>query len=792
MIQGLYFSTPQILWLIPLIIIAGLVYIRARGGSKILIASRLLVMSLIILAAANPYFVETHTVHSERPSITILDDRTGSMEVFDQDVATRLSQVLSDAQIRSFSGDTTPLGDKIIQYALPGETLVLVSDGYSNSGRPLDEALSLAKLSNATVFAIDMKPVASDASVEIEGTNTAVLGGDYPFTVVIRSSDGYQGTLSVFADEKLIYTDNIAANGSSSIKISHAFLETGTHIIRASINVAPDIQPLNNDYQKAVYVVPQPKVLLVIESPSPLVTELSDLYQVQQLADLPENLSSYKAVVLDDQKYKNDLDRLKDYVREGGGLVVVGGPNSYDLGGYLNTSFEEVLPVRSAPSTFEGGKTAVIVMDISFSLLGTRTKDGTPLLDYEKALAVELLKSPDLQDYDVGLVVFGTKAYDVADPIPLSRGRSVLEERIASLSPTGTENTYLDNGLLLAWDMLNNSGGQGELIVLSDGNLWNYEDVFSHSAQVIKDMNVTTRLLQVQAFPGRTGRFDDMAAQTGAEFIPFVYPASLTTQVEEPTQKPPEEKPPTAGYPVAVVNKNHYITSDLELNATITGFNDVTPRPGSQRLVAMADGKPVLTTWRYGLGRVASLSTDNGNTWAAQLYSAPNSRVISSTVNWAVGDPRPENDRTEASDGWLGTPLEITISSSIRPSIEGASVEKVGDQRYVATLTPDKAGIYYVGDYGIAVNYPLEYRDIGMNPDLSRLIMANGGKVFTEEEAGRSLISEAESLSQRTVQERVSRRDVLLLLALAIFIAEVVGRRLQEIRRRGRSRRELT
>ena len=54
-----------------------------------------------------------------------------------------------------------------------------------------------------------------------------------------------------------------------------------------------------------------------------------------------------------------------------------------------------------------------------------------------------------------------------------------------------------------------------------------------------------------------------------------------------------------------MVNKNHYITADLDLNATITGFNDVTPKPGSQRLVAMADGKPVLTVWRYGLGRVA-------------------------------------------------------------------------------------------------------------------------------------------------------------------------------------------
>ena len=119
------------------------------------------------------------------------------------------------------------------------------------------------------------------------------------------------------------------------------------------------------------------------------------------------------------------------------------------------------------------------MLDISFSLLSTRTTDGTPLLDYEKALAVELLKSPHFQDYKVGLVVFGTKAYDVLDPIPLSRGRSVLRERITGLSPTGTENSYLDNGLQLAWEMINDSGGQGELIVLSDGNLWNYEDVSS-------------------------------------------------------------------------------------------------------------------------------------------------------------------------------------------------------------------------------------------------------------------------------------------------------------------------
>ena len=785
MIQDLYFATPQLLWAIPFILLLGAVFIRTRAKNRLFAASRLLAFCLIIAAAANPYFVEVHTVQSQKPSITILDDRTGSMGIFDPDVAARVKSFV-DAPLRTFSGDATPLGDRIVQYALPGSTLLLVSDGYSNSGRPLADALSLARSSNTTTFALSLAPQRDDAGVEISGTNTAVLAGDYPFRVLVRSSKGYQGPLSVFADDKLIYSDTIVANASASIKISHSFLETGNHILRATI--APDWQPINDNYQKAVYVVPKPQVLLISSGNSPLATNLNDLYKLTLVSELPDQLKGYKAVVLDDIRYNSNLDQLQGYVREGGGLVVVGGEDAYDLGDYRNSSLEEILPVRSTPSIFEGGKTLIFVLDISFSLLSTRAGDGTPLLDYEKALTVELLKSPHFRDYKVGLIVFGTKAYNVQDPIPLSRAESVLLERIMGLAPTGTENSYLDSGLQLAWDMLNVSGGQGELVILSDGNLYNYPEVVARSIDILRQMNVTTRLVQVQAFPGATGRFDYLAAQTGSDYSAFVYPDSLTTTMQElPLETTPEESSLT-GYAVNVVNKNHYITADLNLNATVTGFNDVTPRSGAQRLAALPDGKPVLTVWRYGLGRVAALTVDDGSAWAGGLYASPNSQMISSTVNWAVGDPRPQDDRVEADDGWQGTPLSVTISSNARPSLPDADVEKVGDNRYVATFTPNSSGIYYIGNYGLAVNYPLEYRDIGFNPELSQLIMANGGKVFSEDEARRSLVVEAGRVSQRTVQERLSRRDILLLLALLIFLAEIIYRKLDEMRRRGRFR----
>ena len=215
--------------------------------------------------------------------------------------------------------------------------------------------------------------------------------------------------------------------------------------------------------------------------------------------------------------------------------------------------------------------------------------------------------------------------------------------------------------------MLNASGGQGELVIFSDGNLYNYPEAVQRSVDLLRMMNTTARLIQVQAIPGNTGTLYDsegrmvsfygIAEQTGSDYSAFVYPDSLTTTLPESPQNLPPPESSLAGYTVNVVNKNHYITAELDLNATVTGFNDVTPKSGAQRLAALPDGKPVLTVWRYGLGRVAALTVDDGSSWAGSLYASPSSQAISSTVNWAVGDPRPEDDRVEADDGWQGTPL---------------------------------------------------------------------------------------------------------------------------------------
>ena len=54
-------------------------------------------------------------------------------------------------------------------------------------------------------------------------------------------------------------------------------------------------------------------------------------------------------------------------------------------------------------------------------------------------------------------------------------------------------------------------------------------------------------------------------------------------------------------------------------------------------------GDPVLTVGRYGLGRVAALTTDYV-TYGFELLNKDNSLLFTRTINWIIGDPERNND----------------------------------------------------------------------------------------------------------------------------------------------------
>jgi hypothetical protein len=106
-----------------------------------------------------------------------------------------------------------------------------------------------------------------------------------------------------------------------------------------------------------------------------------------------------------------------------------------------------------------------------------------------------------------------------------------------------------------------------------------------------------------------------------------------------------------------------------------------------------------------------------------------------------------------------------------------------GRNTYETTVNPDSVGIHDISGYPLAVNYQLEYRDVGINKDIEPLILATGGKVYTENDARAFLLKEARQNSVKQSDEQVSLKIYVLLIALVLYLGEILARRIREMRK---------
>ena len=102
---------------------------------------------------------------------------------------------------------------------------------------------------------------------------------------------------------------------------------------------------------------------------------------------------------------------------------------------------------------------------------------------------------------------------------------------------------------------------------------------------------------------------------------------------------------------------------------------------------------------------------------------------------------------------------------------------------YEAAINPDKEGFHDLSGYGIAVNYPLEYRDVGFNDKLKSAIESNGGRVYDEGEVEGLLFMDIKEKAVRTVEEPKSEKMPFLIAALVLFLVEIIVRRIKDYRK---------
>ncbi|MCL2141753.1 MAG: hypothetical protein FWH46_02585 [Methanimicrococcus sp.] len=826
----MYFQTPLVLLLLIPAVIAAVYFFKKAVGKKqrLLIGTRGIIAILLIIALANPISFMTVTKTDTNPNLILISDETDSMRYFSSGAGSDLYEFFSERfQVKYdiLRGNYTAIGEKIIQYADGRNQILLVTDGNSNYGATLKEAIDFALQTNTTVSAVVPALTRNDLSVEIIGDKSVIIGNDQEFGITVRQAGNATVTYSfeVAIDGQIVQRGTETMNTSEkTTPFTTKFSSLGAHNLTVTITSSADTDPINNRFTKSVYVIEKPNVIVVTsERDSSLMQILGTMYNVtvvtslSEFSNLNQALSNTKTVVMDNVFIGNlsesQVDSLKTYVSNGGGLVVVGGSSSYGYpegNSYLNTSFEKLLPVVSIPSDWEGIQDVYLFIDVSDST-SAFGDNREPIVSNIKATAINIIESDYFHQANMTYLTIGDSAREVSGEffyVGNPREAEKLKDEIDKLQ-TGDGRTDLKDTFEKAVELMENRSGQPLIIILSDGNLVaqnTYAQLLDAENSVYK-YGSTIVFMNIYTHASiRPEQFRDSNGNIYAQRLVREY-RGQGVYVESPQGRPlnpdfsqllgSSDKPDdTTKASLYISNPRHFIVQGIDItNTSISGYNSVTPKAGSDKLVIASDGSPVLTVWRYGLGRVASLTTDNGvgrsNYWAPELYAAPGSKLVSATMNWVIGDPNKESGIViDCPDTYVGLPVTLRVymyDGSVPNLMFNGSrliLTLESENIYTAELVFNQTGTFNVSGYPITVNYPVEYRDIGVNSELRSLIESTGGYIYSVSDAKAFYIKNNGDKVTYKTREPISFNVYLLLFALLIFLGEIIYRRIMEIK----------
>lgn len=733
-----------------------------RSSRRRLLFARLLVVVLLVGAVAGPYTVTRQAALTD-PTVTVLVDRSQSMQPMPT-VTDELTNGLEEegVTVRTVtvgSGNKSRIGDGVVSALSENGSVLLVSDGQVTGGQSLQASAEFARGLNATVNAVTMTPQTTERYVLVNGPRKTSVGVDNRF---LARTDGVELdderiTLTVTVDGEV--TNSTTGTGAQSKRFSYTFQEPGTHNITARVT-GEDGYQINDVFRRTVRVVEPPPVLYVSKRSFPLEDVLGELYDLETAAGVPADLSPYLAVVVQDVPAGEvgNASALQRSVIDGNGVVVVGGENAYDLGGYEGSQLVEMLPV----SVGAGGRTAtiVLVVDISGSVADE--------LDVQKGLALDVVDQ--LGDANrVGLVAFDGQAYRIADVHPLEGSREQLTDRIRRLQ--NGRGTDLSAGLAGAGEMLGDR--TGTIILLSDGH-----DQGTGTVSEARELGrAGNRVITVS--PG--GGADESHLQAIADAGGGLYLRGDETDRLRILFGGSSRQ--FSGEGLTIVDANHFITRGVDTTASPARINTVSVRQGADYLVAGPDAEPAVAAWHYGLGRSVSITAYGADGTLDGLLTEPDSLLVTKSVNWAIGDPERKADSSiEVPDARVGDETTVTVTADDRPTAGDIQFRQIGDRTYQATLVPARPGYATVLAESYAVNYPREYGGFGQTNDLSDAVAATGGGRFDPDDTA----DIADAVRRQTSQVQSVRTEwdtALLVLALLVFLAEVAGRRIAAIRR---------
>lgn len=505
--------------------------------------------------------------------------------------------------------------------------VVIHSDGNTNRGDVLRE---LAELKRGGVSAhASLLKRSEDPEVIAEALHLpAETQVRAPFSVEcsIVSNIETKATVKIYRKKYKVDEQELDLDvGRNLVSLDKVRLREGFHEFEVLVEAQNDTVLENNVARGVVLVAGRPKVLL-IEREEREARHLEEGLAAEEIevevrpeSGLPDDLNDlldYDVLILSDvpaDKFApGAMDMVESWVRDfQGGLIMIGGEQSFGLGGYYRTPIEDALPVKMPikKNIEKPNLSLVLVIDKSGSMGGTKIE-----LAKEAANAsAEVLKGNDR----FGVVAFDARAEWIT-PITNSSEVGVITSTISRLQAGGGTNIY--PALKSAYDeLLNEDAKLKHIILLTDGQTQGsgYDTLVQHIAA--DAITVST----VGIGDGADAQLlSDMASWGGGEYyftndfgsIPQIFTretmrASKSMLVEEPF------------IPTAVGTSEALKGIDTEALPFLLGYVATQPKDTADLALASDYGDPVLATWSYGIGRAAAFTSDAKARWAGDWVS---------------------------------------------------------------------------------------------------------------------------------------------------------------------------
>ena len=533
--------------------------------------------------------------------------------------------------------------------------MVIYSDGNETKGTALEE-VKLAQSAGVDVQIVPLH-VASVNEVRVKDVATpSQVNADEPFQlrIVVSAQEDTRGTLRVFqrvGDQRRMMPpqDVDLRKGDNTFVVSQELSTSGFYEYEVQIDAEEDTIIANNSGQAFTIIQGEPRVLYVSNDAEDgeyvlkAFAQEGIAYSTVRPQSFPTTLAqiqNYDVVVLSNvsatQLTSEQMQLIEAMVRDMGiGLVMIGGPDSFGAGGYLDTPVERALPVNmniKQRKVLPKGALALILHTCEFP-------EGNAWAREIGLASLNVLSSQDL----MGVLAYH---YQGGDRWMQELGPVGDKSAIANAITVGSQNIgdmpSVQPTLQLAYESLSTVDAAAKrVLMISDG------DPGAPSGALVKQLvkaGISVSTVVINPHSGSDeSMMRNLAEATGGQYYfvnnPNNLPQIFTKEASVVKRGLLIEQPFVPEF-----NHDSELLIGLAQNPfpELLGYVVTSPKDSATLPLVTHEGDPLFAHWRYGLGKSVAFTSDVTSRWAVNWLGWEGfDRFWVQTVRWATRELAP-------------------------------------------------------------------------------------------------------------------------------------------------------